>query len=303
MQANIQRQIIPEFAGGRDNLVPVAPMRETHFTSGGFEGTLGIAWMRRVRTQIGWQITKIGEPISYAQDPNTGALTASTLAASRGAVVGMGKASLSFDFRAREFAVMTGTAVSGGVDMASSSFGSDLEYWRVGAGFEHGSKLFKSHNFIYGAGFTMGNNLPLWNENAAGGTNLRGYLGGQFRGDTQASVKVEYHFPLFSVSSLDFRGLVFYDGQAVWYRNLPNTPVVDPNDPTGNRTYLQRDTPDQRNYLSTTKAGFSASDNIHNAVGAGLRFFLRSVAVPLVGFDAGYGIEARTWRFFLIVGA
>ena len=41
----------------------------------------------------------------------------------------------------------------------------------------------------------------------------------------------------------------------------------------------------------------------HTAVGGGLRFFLRSVAVPLVGFDAGYGIEARTWRFILIVGA
>jgi hypothetical protein len=28
-----------------------------------------------------------------------------------------------------------------------------------------------------------------------------------------------------------------------------------------------------------------------------------SVAVPLVGFDAGYGIEARHWRFFLVLGA
>jgi hypothetical protein len=41
--------------------------------------------------------------------------------------------------------------------------------------------------------------------------------------------------------------------------------------------------------------------NIHNDVGGGLRFFLRSVAVPLVGFDAGYGIEAGNWRFLLIV--
>jgi len=27
------------------------------------------------------------------------------------------------------------------------------------------------------------------------------------------------------------------------------------------------------------------------------------VAIPLVGFDAGYGIEARHWRFVVIVGA
>jgi hypothetical protein len=37
-------------------------------------------------------------------------------------------------------------------------------------------------------------------------------------------------------------------------------------------------------------------------VGAGLRFFLRSVAIPLIGFDAGYGIEARNWRFMLVIG-
>ncbi|MBC8131600.1 MAG: hypothetical protein H7X95_01360 [Deltaproteobacteria bacterium] len=41
----------------------------------------------------------------------------------------------------------------------------------------------------------------------------------------------------------------------------------------------------------------------HNDVGAGLRFFLRSVAVPLVGFDGGYGLESHRWRFLLIVGA
>jgi len=298
LQANVQKQIIPEYEGGSGHLVPDAPMRETHFTSGGFEAQLGIAWMRRVRTQIAWQVTKVGTPESFSADP-TGALAQGTTAASRGGVVGIGKAGLSFDFRAREFAVMTGTAVSGGFDLASPSFGGDFDFWRAGAGFEHGSKLFKSHNFIYGAGFTFGHNLPLWNENTAGGTNLRGYLGQQFRGDTQVSVKVEYHFPLFSISSLDFRALVFYDGQAVWYRDLPTATVSDPN---GNM-YLSRDTPDQRTFLPTTKAGFSAQDNIHNAVGGGLRFFLRSVAVPLVGFDAGYGIEARHWRFFLVVGA
>jgi hypothetical protein len=27
------------------------------------------------------------------------------------------------------------------------------------------------------------------------------------------------------------------------------------------------------------------------------------VAVPLIGFDAGYGLESRHWNFILIVGA
>ena len=77
-------------------------------------------------------------------------------------------------------------------------------------------------------------------------------------------------------------------------------------DATG-QMYLQRDTLDQRTFPTNPENtgvpfGFSRH-SIHNAVGGGLRFFLRSVAVPLVGFDAGYGIEARHWQFMLIVGA
>ena len=50
------------------------------------------------------------------------------------------------------------------------------------------------------------------------------------------------------------------------------------------------------------RSGFSFDQSLHNDVGAGLRFFLRSVAVPLVGVDAGYGIEARSWQLLVVVG-
>ncbi len=43
--------------------------------------------------------------------------------ATKSATVGVGKASLSFDFRAREFAVMTGTSLGVAFDLASPSFG------------------------------------------------------------------------------------------------------------------------------------------------------------------------------------
>ena len=49
--------------------------------------------------------------------------------------------------------------------------------------------------------------------------------------------------------------------------------------------------------------GFDPKRDIHQAVGGGLRFFIRSIAVPLIGFDAGFGLESRSWRFTLIVGA
>ena len=107
-----------------------------------------------------------------------------------------------------------------------------LRFWKAGGAWEQGIRFFKSHNLIYAGGAVIGHDLPFWNENTAGGTNLRGYLGQQFRGDTQLWGKVEYHFPLFSVGSLDFRALGFYDVQAVWYRDQPNgTPVTDPNAP------------------------------------------------------------------------
>jgi hypothetical protein len=67
-----------------------------------------------------------------------------------------------------------------------------------------------------------------------------------------------------------------------------------------------RNTPDARTFLIDAmglQEGFNPRRDIHQAVGGGLRFFLRSVAVPLIGFDAGYGLESRTWRFTLIIGA
>ena len=71
-------------------------------------------------------------------------------------------------------------------------------------------------------------------------------------------------------------------------------------------SFIIRNTSDARSYFvgpTGLQKGFDFTRDIHQAVGGGLRFFLRSVAVPLVGFDAGYGLEAQTWRFILVVGA
>jgi len=292
LQGNLQRQDIPEYLPTDEGAVS-GPYRSTLLKSYAIEPTVGIAWFRRVKTQVAWRVERYNLDRSY--DPQTDmTLTPAT----QGATVGVGKASLSFDFRAREFAVMTGTALGGGIDYASPSFKGDLKFWRVGAGVEHGVRFFKSHNLIVGMGATFGKNLPFWMENAAGGPSLRGYLFQQFRGDSQMSARGEYHFPLFSIGPLDFRALGFYDIQAIWFRSLP---------PMGTGEFTVRDTPDQRSFLMNDvngyQPGFNFSRDVHQAVGGGLRFFLRSVAVPLIGFDAGYGIESRSWRFTLIVGA
>jgi outer membrane protein insertion porin family len=295
MQGFVQRQVIPEYNPSVD--VPLNAERETRMTSYGFEAVTGIAWFRRVKTQVGWQLQKVN--VNGSDIPETDEMPQVPYpgpAAAHSSLIGIGRAGLSFDFRSREFAVMTGMALGASMDLASTSFGSDIEYWRVGASFERGVKFFRSHNFIFAAYGAAGHNLPFWNEYTGGGPNLRGYLFQQFRGDTIMSGKVEYHFPLFSIGSLDFRALGFYDVAGLWFRNLPPSDPLNP---------LERTSPtlDARNYLPQTQQGFSPGRDIHNAVGGGLRFFLRSVAIPLVGFDAGYGIEARHWRFVLVVGA
>jgi outer membrane protein assembly factor BamA len=310
IKAVVQRQVIPEYqnsgltpTGDEATLGSPYEFRETRLFSYGFEPAFGIAWMRRVKTEVAWHLEKFsyfndGSDIPATQTP--------TVQTTQPGTSGFGHAGLSFDFRAREFSVMTGQALSGGVDYGAPGFGSDFTFWRVGAGWEQGIRFFRAHNLIYSVGGVFSHNVPFWNENTAGGNNLRGYIGQQFRGDTQLGGKLEYHFPLFSISSLDFRALGFYDVQAVWFRDMPTGTIVT--DPTTGSTYLRRDTPDGRTFPNnpppgyTTPTGFDRSA-IHNDVGVGLRFFLRSVAVPLVGVDFGYGIEANHWQFIIVVGA
>jgi outer membrane protein assembly factor BamA len=291
LQGSYKREVTPEYDPAV--LAPDSPIRETKLTTFAFEPAIGIAWFRRVRTQVAWRLSKVEVGDDGSTIPGT---SMPAQLATKGATVGMGRASVTFDFRAREFSVMTGSALGGSLDVANPGFKSDLTFWRAGVGYEQGVRFFKSHNFIYSVSGTVGSNLPLWMENTAGGPDLRGYLYQQFRGDTQLAGKAEYHFPLFSAGSADFRALVFFDSSAIWYRSLPMFMTAD-------GSYYIRDTPDNRTFPLQVKQGFDLSRDVHDAVGGGLRFFLRSVAVPLVGFDAGYGIESHTWRFFLIVGA
>ena len=99
------------------------------------------------------------------------------------------------------------------------------------------------------------------------------------------------------MGSLDLRALGFYDFSAIWFRSLPGG---DPNA----AGYLVRPDGDFRTFNPMFQTqGFDAKRDVHNDVGGGIRFFLRSVAVPLVGFDVGYGLESHRVLYLLIVGA
>src|SRR5450432_1761988 len=168
LQGLVQRQVIPEYQSygmtpNGDTVTLASPfeLRETRLLSYGFEPAIGIAWFRRVKTQVAWHLEKFGyfgsDGIEGSDDPITGAQL--TQATQRG-TIGVGRAGLSFDFRAREFAVLTGQALSGALDYAGPGFGSDFTYWRAGASWEQGIKFFRAHNFIYSLGAIAGHNLP-----------------------------------------------------------------------------------------------------------------------------------------------
>ena len=288
-----QRQIIPEY--NPTILTPAQPDRQTTLDSFGVEPAFGVAWFRRVKTQVSWRLDSVKFKGTDCFDPTTGMANIAGLAATKGGTVAFGRASVAFDWRAREQAIMMGPALGGNFDVGSPDFGGDYKFWRTSAFWEQGFRVFRRHNFVYSAGGTLGHNLPLWLDPTSGGTNLRGYLVQQFRGDSQLNAKVEYHFPLFSIGSLDLRALVFYDASAVWFRELP------PQDPvTG---YYVRPDGDMRTFSPAVQRGLDLNRDLHSDVGAGLRFFLRSVAVPLIGFDVGYGLESNAVRYILVVGA
>jgi outer membrane protein insertion porin family len=298
LKALAQRQILPEYDINTYNMNPVAPWRATTLDSFGIEPAFGVAWFRRVKTQVSWRVDKVNYKADrlklYSQDDGS-LLSPDGVESTRGGIAGVGRAAVAFDWRAREHAVMTGPALGGNVDVGARIFRSDFSFWRASVFWEQGIRLFRRHNFVYILGATMGKDLPMWWETTAGGPNLRGYLGQQFRGDTQLNARAEYHFPLFSVGSLDFRALGFFDLAAIWYRSLPEVDGV-----SGYRVRTSDGRTFNPNYV---EQGFNSTRDVHKDVGGGLRFFLRSVAVPLVGIDVGYGLESHIPRFILIVGA
>ncbi len=293
LRGRFQDQIIPEYGNVGDT---TQMLRETRVRSLSVEAIAGIAWFRRVRTAVGWYLERnriVWSPRIDKPDPRA---PVGLPAASGDITRGLAEAIVTFDFRAREHAVMYGNALSFNVDLGQPRFGGDAltHYWKAGASYEHGIRFFRRHNLVVRGNGSVGEDMPFFAEPNAGGANLRGFLYRQFLGDTLLRTQVEYHFPMFSILKLDVRGVVFNDAAAIWYRKLPLDLGGMYETTENGRSYL----PPQ--YLLP---GFSAARDIHSSVGAGLRFFLRSIAVPLVGIDLGRGFETGAIRFMIVIGA
>ncbi len=130
------------------------------------------------------------------------------------------------------------------------------------------------------ASVAYGRHLPFQQEFTSGGTGLRGYTNRQFRGDFKTWGNLEYSVPLFSIGPLSFRGLAFWD--------------------TAYTTFLNEGGNPQRDYLPG-QTGSSVSE-WRNGVGGGFRVYIKSIVLPLLGVDWGYGVEARDNHIYFALG-
>ena len=194
------------------------------------------------------------------------------------------------DTRQNLQAIMEGLNLEGSLEVSNPGVGSDFRYKRFGLLYRHGVRFFQEHNLVLRGEAVAGMDLPFHQELVAGGNSLRGFLYRQFRGDTRLSFTAEYHFPLFTIRSLSFRGVGFSDTGMLMWRSLPaNGQLRDINGRV------------VRGYLPESKSGLDGA-TVAQGVGVGLRLFLRSVVLPLVGVDAAYGVNSGELRFYIVAG-
>lgn len=197
---------------------------------------------------------------------------------------------LGIDTRQNLHAIMEGLNLEGSLELSNPGVGSQFRYKRFGLLYRHGLRFFEEHNLVLRGEVSLGVDLPFHQEFVAGAASLRGFIYRQFRGDTRASFTAEYHFPLFTVSSLSFRGVAFSDIGMLTWRKIPEDRQL--RDVTGRVV---------RGYLEDAHDGVGGA-TVAQGLGLGLRLFLRSVVLPLVGVDVAYGVNSGEIRFYLVAG-
>ena len=194
---------------------------------------------------------------------------------------------VNFDRRANWYGISSGDKYQLVYEKALPGLSSDFDYWNVRASWIRARKYFDRHNLVLRSAFGIGKDLPFQQEFVAGGTELRGYKNAQFRGDLKASFNAEYSVHLFSMpfpllERLAVRGLAFYDSRYITFRDIEDSDTF-------------------RNYLPDAEDQGRAAP-FKNAVGLGTRFFARSIVLPLLGLDVGYGLESGAIEVYFAIG-
>jgi hypothetical protein len=191
--------------------------------------------------------------------------------------------SLSYDGSANFYGISTGDRWRLAYERSIDAI-SDFDYWYMTASYRLARKFFERHNLIIKGEVQYGKHLPFQQEFLVGGTSMRGWKNGQFRGDIKVAGNLEYSVPLFTISGLSLRALGFWDTAYITF--------ADTSDAAAARA--------QRHYLPGGEA--RGADAFKNSVGIGTRLYLRQIVLPLLGVDLGYGVERNAFEVYIAIG-
>ncbi len=127
---------------------------------------------------------------------------------------------------------------------------------------------------------TSAKGVPLTQLLRAGGSNLRGYLVNEFRGDTLVTLQLEDQVPIFNHIPVPWTSVKFNIAAAIF----ADFGAVIERHPGGR---IEADTAAGNNAARLRLKDF------HSSFGGGLRLLLPGVAVPAVKLDIGYGIDVK----------
>lgn len=273
-----------EYAPGEVSRPDPEIERHTRIESYGGGAGFALTWFETVRTAVRYRYLRVGN--FHPEDSPFGPAFGPGPSRADGNV----RFSTAYNRLKTYQAIQEGTQLELGVELSSPVWGSDYRYQELGLNFRRGIRFFEQHNLRLRGTAHLGIDTPFHAELVAGGTDLRGFNYRQFRGDTRIAGSVEYHFPLFGIGPLAFRGLAFYDAALTFFRSIPEGGVkVD-----ASGQVIRRFLPDQPSGI--TKDAFG------NGIGLGFRLYLNNVVLPLLGVDYGYGINSNASRFYLVIG-
>ncbi|NNB97973.1 BamA/TamA family outer membrane protein [Corallococcus exiguus] len=261
-------------------------LRRTRFNSASISSELGFILFERVRAAAKYRLASIDAKTPDPEMPVT-VPPFSTGPAMRDTSL---RLMVGLDSRQTLHAVTEGLNLEASYEVSTPGVWSEFDYRKFGLLYRHGIRFFTEHNLVLRGEMVLGRHLPFQQELVMGGNTLRGFQYRQFRGDSRLTFTAEYHFPLFKVQSLAFRGVAFSDTGAIAWWDVPE----DGNLRDANGRVI-------RNYLRETITGQNAV-TVAQGVGGGLRLYLNNVVLPLLGVDVAYAVNSGQVRFYLVAG-
>jgi outer membrane protein assembly factor BamA len=285
LEGQLRSDRVDEYQPGASQEDPEV-VRSTRLNSASLSGELGVMLFERVRAAAKYRLMRI-DAKAPSDDEEVTTQAFSTGPSQRDTSL---RLMVGVDTRQNLHAVMEGLNIEASYEVSGPGVWSEFQYRRFGLLYRHGLRLMGEHNLVLRGEAAAGMDLPFHQELVMGGNSLRGFLHRQFRGDSRLSFTAEYHFPLFTIRSLAFRGVAFSDTGLMLWRDISE-----------DRQLLDVNGRVMRGFLPDAEGGLKGS-TLAQGVGGGLRLYLRNVVLPLVGVDVAYGVNSGEFRFYLVAG-